>query len=82
VDLTPVVRQGRWLTLEPLDERHAAGVFEAMQDEEVCRYLAWAPPKALDQTCFETLGCLRVALKTDACNVRSQEATVEAPSMS
>ena len=117
-----------------------------MQDEEVCRYLAWPPPKALDETlalvrqaedlmarresvvfaqiwkatgraigstrlldvrpndrqveigatfldrehwrtpanteskflflryCFETLGCVRVALKTDGRNVRSQEA--------
>jgi len=117
-----------------------------MQDEDVCRYLAWPPPKALDETlslirqaeevmarresivfaqiwkatgraigstrlldvrpddrqveigstflgreywrtpanteskllflryCFETLGCVRVALKTDGRNVRSQEA--------
>jgi len=117
-----------------------------MQDEEVCRYLAWPPPRALDETlalvreardltarrqsiayaqvwnatgraigstrlldirpadrqveigstflareywrtpanteskylvlrhCFETLGCVRVALKTDGRNVRSQEA--------
>src|SRR5262245_20844452 len=117
-----------------------------MQDEEVCRYLAWAPPTTLDDTlalvrearaamaggqslvfaqiwnatrrvigstrlldvrpadrqveigatflgrpfwrtpanteskylflrhCFERLGCVRVALKTDARNVRSQEA--------
>ena len=100
-----------------------------MQDEDVCRYLAWAPPKTLDETltlirqaeglmtrresvvfaqiwkasgraigstflgrdywrtaanteskflflrhCFETLGCVRVALKTDGRNVRSQEA--------
>jgi RimJ/RimL family protein N-acetyltransferase len=146
VDLTPVVLRGRWLTLEPIEERHAAGIFEAMQDEDVCRYLAWAPPKALDETlalvreardamargvsivyaqvwnetgraigstrlidvrpgdrqveigatfldraywrtpanteskylflrhCFETLGCVRVALKTDGRNVRSQEA--------
>jgi RimJ/RimL family protein N-acetyltransferase len=117
-----------------------------MQDEEVCRYLAWTPPRAIDETlalirqaeglmarresivfaqiwretgraigstrlldvrpadrrveigstflardywrtpanteskylflsyCFETLGCVRVALKTDGRNVRSQEA--------
>jgi RimJ/RimL family protein N-acetyltransferase len=117
-----------------------------MQDEDVCRYLAWPPPKALDETltlirqaedvmarreaivfaqiwkatgraigstrlldvrpndrqveigstflgraywrtpanteskllflryCFETLGCVRVALKTDGRNVRSQDA--------
>jgi RimJ/RimL family protein N-acetyltransferase len=146
VDLTPVTLKGRWLTLEPIDARHAKGLFEAMQDDEVCRYLAWAPPKALDETlslirqaqedmasgyaltyaqiwnatgrtigstrlldvrpkdrqveigatflareywrtpanteskylflryCFETLGCVRVALKTDGRNVRSQEA--------
>jgi N-acetyltransferase len=146
VDLTPVALKGRWLTLEPIDERHAPGIFDAMQDEEVCRYLAWPPPRALDETlalvreardltarrqsiayaqvwnatgraigstrlldirpadrqveigstflareywrtpanteskylvlrhCFETLGCVRVALKTDGRNVRSQEA--------
>jgi len=146
VDLTPVTLKGRWLSLEPIDERHAPGIFDAMQDEEVCRYLAWPPPRALDETlslireardvmargqtivyakvwnatgravgstrlldvrpadrqveigatflardywrtpanteskylflrhCFEALGCVRVALKTDGRNVRSQEA--------
>lgn len=46
----PVTLRGRHVTLEPLDERHAPGIFEAMQDEEVCRYLAWPPPVALDET--------------------------------
>lgn len=146
MDLTPVTLKGRWLTLEPIDMHHAPGLFETMRDEEVCRYLAWPPPRALDETltlireaqeamgrgqtivyaqiwnatgravgstrlidvrpadrqveigstflareywrtpanteskylflryCFETLGCVRVALKTDGRNVRSQEA--------
>ena len=146
MDLAPVTLKGRWLTLEPIDERHAPGIFATMQDEEVCRYLAWDPPSALADTlalireakeamarrqsivyaqvwnatgqaigstrlldvrpadrqveigatflardfwrtpanteskylflrhCFETLGCVRVALKTDGRNVRSQEA--------
>ena len=146
MDLTPVTLKGRWLTLEPIAENHASGVFDAMQDEDVCRYLAWPPPKAIDETltlirqaledmsqghtivyaqvwnatgraigstrlidvrpkdrqveigatflarehwrtpanteskylflrhCFEALGCVRVALKTDGRNVRSQEA--------
>jgi RimJ/RimL family protein N-acetyltransferase len=146
MDLTPVTLRGRWVTLEPLADRHAAGIFAAMQDEDVCRYLAWAPPRALEEThtlireaqelmargqsivfaqvwnetgraigatrlldvrpmdrqveigatfldraywrtpanteakflflryCFETLGCVRVALKTDGRNVRSQDA--------
>ena len=146
MDLTPVTLTGRWLTLEAIDERHAAGIFEAMRDDEVCRYLAWEPPTSLAETlalvreakeamargqsivyaqvwnatgraigstrlldvrpadrqveigatflgrdywrtpanteskylflrhCFETLGCVRVALKTDGRNVRSQEA--------
>ena len=146
VDLTPVTLKGRWLTLEPIEERHAPGIFDAMQDEEVCRYLAWPPPRTLDETlslireardvmargqtivyaqvwnatgravgstrlldvrpadrqveigatflardywrtpanteskylflryCFETLGCVRVGLKTDGRNVRSQDA--------
>ena len=135
----PVTLRGRHVTLEPLDERHAPGIFEAMQDEEVCRYLAWPPPAALDETrdlmargqcvafaqvwsatgaaigstryldirpkdrqlevgstflgrgywrtpanteakylllrhAFESLGCVRVALKTDGRNTRSQAA--------
>ena len=146
MDLTPVTLRGHWLTLEAIDERHAPGIFEAMRDDEVCRYLAWDPPKSLDETlalvreakdvmargqaivyaqvwnatgraigstrlldvrpadrqveigstfldrdywrtpanteskylflrhAFESLGCVRVALKTDGRNVRSQEA--------
>lgn len=144
--LAPVTLEGRYIVLEPLAARHARDIFAVMQDEEVCRYLAWAPPKAIDETlalihqaeglmarresvvfaqiwratgramgstrlldvrpsdrqveigstflgreywrtaanteskflflkyCFETLGCVRVALKTDGRNVRSQEA--------
>jgi RimJ/RimL family protein N-acetyltransferase len=146
VDLTPVALRGTWLTLEPIEERHAPDIFAVMQDDEVCRYLAWAPPVRLEETltlvreareamarrttivyaqvlnatgravgstrlldvrpadrqveigatflarscwrtpanteskylflthCFERLGCVRVALKTDGRNVRSQEA--------
>jgi len=146
MDLTPPTLAGRHVTLEPIEERHAPDLFAAMQDEEVCRYLAWPPPVKLDETlalireareamarqqsivfaqvwnasgrvigstrlldlrpadrqveigstflsraywrgpanteskllfltyCFERLGCVRVALKTDGRNVRSQEA--------
>ncbi len=146
MDLTPVALPGRWLTLQPIEEHHAPDIFAAMQDEEVCRYLAWPPPVSLDETlalvrearelmarrqsvvfaqvwnetgraigstrlldvrpadrqveigstflaraywrtpanteskyllvsyAFERLGCVRVALKTDGRNVRSQEA--------
>jgi len=144
--LAPVTLEGRYLILEPVAERHARDLFDVMQDEDVCRYLAWPPPRALDETlalirqaedlmarresivfaqiwkatgraigstrlldvrpndrqveigatflgreywrtpanteskflflryCFETLGCVRVALKTDGRNVRSQDA--------
>jgi RimJ/RimL family protein N-acetyltransferase len=146
VDLTPVTLTGRFVALEPIEERHAPDLYDAMQDDEVCRYLAWPPPRQLEETltlvrqareamargqslvfaqvwndsgravgstrlldvrpadrqveigatflaraywrtpanteakylflghCFERLGCVRVALKTDARNVRSQEA--------
>jgi RimJ/RimL family protein N-acetyltransferase len=146
VDLTPVTLRGRYIRLEPLDERHAPDLYVAMQDPQVCEYLAWWPPKVIDETlalvreaktlmtrrqsivfaqvwtetgraigstrlldvrladrqveigatflarsywrspanseskylflrhCFETLGCVRVALKTDGRNVRSQAA--------
>ena len=146
MNLTPVTLKGRWITLEPIDDRHAPGIFQAMRDDELCRYLAWDPPASLDDTlalvreardsmargqsivyaqvwnatgeaigstrlldvrpadrqveigatflarafwrtpanteskylflrhCFEALGCVRVAFKTDGRNVRSQEA--------
>ncbi len=146
MQIEPVTLRGRHVTLEPLDERHAPGLYEATQDEEVCRYLAWPPPAALDATramirdaqdlmargqqvafaqvwnasgaaigstryldirpkdrqveigstflarafwrtpanteakylllrhAFESLGCIRVALKTDGRNTRSQAA--------
>jgi N-acetyltransferase len=146
VDLTAVALAGTYVTLEPIEERHAPDLFAAMQDDEVCRYLTWPPPTRLEETltlireareamarnqsivfaqvwnetgraigstrlldvrpadrqveigatflarshwrtpanteskllflthCFERLGCVRVALKTDGRNVRSQEA--------
>ena len=48
--LAPVTLEGRYLTLEPVAERHARDLFDVMQDEGVCRYLAWPPPQALDET--------------------------------
>ncbi|HEX2440097.1 MAG TPA: GNAT family protein [Methylomirabilota bacterium] len=57
MDLSPPTLRGRWLTLEPLEERHADDLFAVMQDEEVCRYLAWPPPTKRD----ETLGLIRDA---------------------
>jgi RimJ/RimL family protein N-acetyltransferase len=146
MDLSPVTLSGRYITLEPIEERHAPGIFKSMQDEEVCRYLFWPPPTGIEETlslirearafmargailafaqvwnqtgevigstrlldirpadrqaeigstflareywrtpanteskllllayCFERLGCVRVALKTDGRNVRSQAA--------
>jgi len=50
VDLTPFTLGGTFVTLEPIEERHAPDLFAAMQDEEVCRYLAWPPPVKLDET--------------------------------
>ena len=50
MEVGPVTLRGRHVTLEPLDEHHARGIFDAMRDEEVCRYLAWPPPAALDET--------------------------------
>jgi N-acetyltransferase len=146
MDLAPPTLRGRYITLEPIEERHAPGLFNAMQDDEVCRYLSWTPPTHIDETvnlihearalmargqsivfaqiwnesgeaigstrlldvrpadrqveigatflarpywrtpanteskllflthCFERLGCVRVALKTDGRNLRSQQA--------
>jgi N-acetyltransferase len=50
MELGPVTLRGRHVTLEPLEERHGPDLFGAMRDEEVCRYLAWPPPAALDET--------------------------------
>ena len=50
MDLSPPTLRGRHVTLEPIEERHARDLFAAMQDEEVCRYLAWPPPVQLDET--------------------------------
>jgi RimJ/RimL family protein N-acetyltransferase len=50
MDLSPVTLAGRFLTLEALDERHVDDLFAAMQDAEVCRYLAWPPPTDREQT--------------------------------
>jgi len=50
VNLKPVTLIGRFVTLEPIDIRHAAELFEIMKDEEVCRYLRWSPPAALNET--------------------------------
>jgi RimJ/RimL family protein N-acetyltransferase len=50
MDLTPVTLRGRFITLEPLGPKHADGLFPAMQDEEVCCYLAWPPPTHPDET--------------------------------
>lgn len=138
--------RGTFVTLDPIDDRHAADLFEALQDDEVCRYLALNPPASIVDTraiiavakesmtrcesivfaivwnetgraigstrlldvrpadqqveigctflarafwrtaanteakylflrhCFESLGCVRVALKTDLRNERSQRA--------
>jgi RimJ/RimL family protein N-acetyltransferase len=50
VDLTPPTLVGWYVTLEPLRPRHAEDIFAVMQDEEVCRYLAWPPPASIEET--------------------------------
>jgi len=50
MDLTPVTLRGTFVTLEPLDDHHAADLFEVMQDEEVCRFLRWDPPRSVAET--------------------------------
>lgn len=146
MNLTPPTLRGRYVTLEPLARRHAADLLPIMRDEEVHRYMTFAPPstladvesyireaeasmaagqsivfaqidnatgKAVGSTrlldvrpadrqveiggtfiarecfrtpinteakllflghCFEGIGCVRVALKTDGRNQRSQQA--------
>ena len=50
MDLTPVTLTGAYVTLEPIDDRHGADLFEVMRDEEVCRYLLWGPARSIINT--------------------------------
>ena len=43
----PITLTGRWVTLEPLAEHHAADLFAIAQDEEVWRYLFPPTPRHL-----------------------------------
>jgi RimJ/RimL family protein N-acetyltransferase len=40
---------GRHVTLEPLDLCHAPALFEALDDEEVHRYIPWARPRSVEE---------------------------------
>lgn len=42
-----VTLHGRWVTLEPLEPRHATDLFAVAQDEEIWRYLPAAMPRSL-----------------------------------
>ena len=70
MDLTPLTLRGAYLTLEPIEERHAPDLFVAMQDEEVCRYLAWPPPTRLEET---------LAFVRDAREVMARGSWMDAP---
>jgi len=34
---------GRFVTLEPLRQRHAADILEVLSDRSICRFLRWGP---------------------------------------
>jgi RimJ/RimL family protein N-acetyltransferase/nitroimidazol reductase NimA-like FMN-containing flavoprotein (pyridoxamine 5'-phosphate oxidase superfamily) len=47
--LEPAVLEGRHVILEPLDLCHAAQLFEALDDEEVHRYIPWRRPRSPEE---------------------------------
>jgi RimJ/RimL family protein N-acetyltransferase/nitroimidazol reductase NimA-like FMN-containing flavoprotein (pyridoxamine 5'-phosphate oxidase superfamily) len=48
--VTPVTLQGDRVRLEPLTPGHVDGLFEALADDEVWRYLPTLPPRSRDDT--------------------------------
>ncbi len=143
MQVSPVMLEGKWVTLVPLDERHIPDLLVARQAPEIWEFMAFAAPRTADEFratfqqwaastnsvsfiivrksdgravgmtaylniepedraleiggtwldpqvwrtpinteckylllrhAFETLGCIRVQLKTDLRNVRSQRA--------
>lgn len=59
--LEPAVLAGRHVVLEPLDMCHAAALFEALDDEEVHRYIPRPAPKAPRDMAETVAGMLREA---------------------
>ncbi len=57
--ITPVTLNGQWARLEPLAERHAAGLFQVSQDEEIWRYLPYPMPQTADEMCGWVKGVLQ-----------------------
>jgi RimJ/RimL family protein N-acetyltransferase/nitroimidazol reductase NimA-like FMN-containing flavoprotein (pyridoxamine 5'-phosphate oxidase superfamily) len=47
--LEPAVMVGRHVILEPLDLSHAPALFEALDDEEVHRYIPWPRPRSREE---------------------------------
>ena len=48
--VSPVVLEGEFARLEPLEERHAAGLLEAGRDPAVWEHLLWAPLESIDHS--------------------------------
>ncbi|GAA2670863.1 bifunctional pyridoxamine 5'-phosphate oxidase family protein/GNAT family N-acetyltransferase [Actinoplanes palleronii] len=56
---TPVLMEGRHVRLEPLSPAHAAGLFEALDDEEVWRYLPTPRARTPEDTAAEIAEVIR-----------------------
>ncbi|HEY2671979.1 MAG TPA: bifunctional pyridoxamine 5'-phosphate oxidase family protein/GNAT family N-acetyltransferase [Rugosimonospora sp.] len=59
--LEPAVMAGRHVILEPLDMCHAPALFEALDDEEVHRYIPHRRPQSPDEMAATVAGLLRQA---------------------
>ncbi|WP_436527087.1 bifunctional pyridoxamine 5'-phosphate oxidase family protein/GNAT family N-acetyltransferase [Actinoplanes sp. HUAS TT8] len=56
---TPVRLEGRHVRLEPLSPAHAPGMFEALDDEEVWRYLPTPQARSVDDTAADIAEVIR-----------------------
>jgi RimJ/RimL family protein N-acetyltransferase len=62
----PVTLTGRLVELQPFVPEHAAGLFEAAQDDEVWEYIPWPKPRALaDMEAFVAESRARMAAGTE-----------------
>src|SRR5690242_8569259 len=49
MQVKPVVLEGRWVRLEPLQLSHAGALYSVCQDPEIWRYMPYKQPTALSE---------------------------------
>jgi len=79
MEVKPVVISGKHVRLEPMTEAHIPGLAEIGIGHDFWKYMLYGDMNTeckylLFSHAFETLGAIRVQLKTDSRNERSQKA--------